>query len=362
MCAFISSIGTANPKHAIKQSEVVDFMIKAHELNEIEAHDLRVLYRATGIQQRFTTIPDYAKTSGFEFFPDNEKLDPFPTTTERGHWYQNHALQIGAEAAEKCLDGKIDREEITHLITVSCTGMYAPGLDIELVNELELKSTVERTAINFMGCYAAFNALKVANHICSGQKANVLIVCVELCTLHFQKESTEDNLLANSLFGDGAAAVLVQNESNGSALSIEKFKCDLLPKEKEEMAWKVGDFGFEMRLSSYVPDAIKTSIAPMVSELKKESGIESFDLFAIHPGGKRILTVVEEELGISKEENLPAHEILKNFGNMSSPTILFVMKEILDNISESDDGKSLLAFAFGPGLTLESLVAKVHVS
>lgn len=360
--SFISSIGTANPKHSIKQTEVVDFMIQAHGLNEQEAHDLKVLYRATGIEQRYTTIPDYSKTRGFDFFPDNEKLEPFPSTKKRGDWYRKHALGLSEQAVKNCLNEKIEKEKITHLITVSCTGMNAPGLDIELVECLGLNRNVERTAINFMGCYAAFNAIKVANHICKSQDANVLIVCVELCTLHFQKNKTDDNLLANALFGDGAAAVLVQSEPSGSSLSLEKFKCDLLPNAKDEMAWKIGDFGFEMKLSAYVPDAIESSIRPMVDQLKLDTGIREFDFFAIHPGGKRILSVVEEQLSIPKTSNAAAHYVLRNFGNMSSPTILLVFKEILDKLNSEDEGKSLLGFAFGPGLTLESLVAKVHVS
>jgi alpha-pyrone synthase len=361
MSSFINSIGTAVPPHEILQSDVVNFMIKAHGLNDTEAHDLKVLYRATGIQKRHTTIPDYGRESDFEFYPENADLTPFPSTKKRVDHYRNQALKISAAAAHECLSGKCEPKEITHLITVSCTGMYAPGLDIDLVNALGLNPHIERTCINFMGCYAAFNALKVADHICNSGNAKVLVVCTELCTVHFQKEKNEDNLLANALFGDGSAAVLVESNAGERSIELSKFRCDLLPSAQGEMAWKIGDFGFEMKLSAYVPDAIRSSIQPLLGRLKKDLAVEEFDFFAIHPGGKRILKVVEEQLKIDKDRNKYGHEVLGDYGNMSSPTILFVLKRILDSLETSDHGKSLLAFAFGPGLTLESLAGKIHV-
>ena len=359
MSAIITSIGRANPAHIIPQSEVVEFMIRAHKLDDQEAHDLRVLYRATGIQQRFTSIQDYGATEQYEFFPNNADLSPFPSTSVRADWYRRNVVGLSIDAVRGCLTE--DRySEITHLITVSCTGMYAPGLDIDLINELGLKPGIERTCINFMGCYAAFNALKLAKHICDAGNAKVLIVSVELCTLHFQKDKSEDNLLANALFGDGAAAALVETEGQG--LELNHFKCDLLPRASEEMAWEIGDFGFEMRLSSYVPDVIQQEVGPMVDQLKEEANVKAFDFYAIHPGGKRILSVMEAQLGISKAQNRFAHEILRSYGNMSSPTILFVLEQLMDSLEGSDNGKHLLGFAFGPGLTMESVVAKIRVS
>src|SRR5699024_10541350 len=147
---------------------------------------------------------------------------------------------------------------ITHLITVSCTGMYAPGLDIEIVQEARLSPSVKRTAINFMGCYAAFNAIKVGDAICKAEaEARVLIVCVELCSIHFQKKKDDDNILSNALFGDGAAAIVLQSTPpQAASLALERFHCDLSFEGKQEMAWHIGDHGFEMRLSAYVPDMI----------------------------------------------------------------------------------------------------------
>lgn len=361
MTAFINSIGKANPRYKIKQEDVLSFMVKAHQLNDEEAHKLKVLYRATGIKERYSTIPDYQNNGDFQMYPDNDKFEPFPSTRVRSNWYKKEALGLSIEAINNCVGDKVSLSDITHLITVSCTGMYAPGLDIDLVNQTTLPAEVERTSINFMGCYAAFNALKLANHICCGIQANVLIVCTELCSLHFQKEKSEDNFLANALFGDGSAAVLVQSEPAAIALQLDSFISNLLPVAQNEMAWAIGDYGFEMKLSAYVPEAIKTGIKPLIESLNKRIDNQKFDFYAIHPGGKKILNVVENALTITKEDNVHSHRVLRDFGNMSSPTILFVMKQIMDDLSMQDKNKSLLSFGFGPGLTLESMITKIYI-
>lgn len=363
MSAYITSIGTANPKNKISQQEVLHFMQRAHGLTGKEARQLEVLYRATGIQYRYSVLEDYKKTDDFDFFPNNASMSPFPSTSSRDKIYQKEAVKISKEAVKDCLGDSFAMDTITHLITVSCTGLYAPGLDIELVNNLGLNTTVERTAINFMGCYAAFNALKVARSICQAQDARVLIVCTELCSLHFQKENTENNYLANALFGDGSAAVLVSTQSlAGVNLSLEGFQCDLLPQGNGEMAWAVGDNGFEMKLSAYVPEVIKNGIAKLLIPLKERWADQNFDYYAIHPGGRKILHVLEEKLGIDQTQNRFAYDILKNYGNMSSPTILFVLKQLMDSLTEVDAEKNILSFAFGPGLTLESMVLNVAIN
>jgi predicted naringenin-chalcone synthase len=360
MPAYITAIGTANPPHAIPQSKVVDFMIKAHGLNDAEARNLRILYRASGISNRYTTIPDYANSKPI-FFPDNDQLTPFPDMKFRADWYRQHAISLSLQAVHACVTSSYNFSQITHLVTVSCTGMHAPGLDIDLVSQLQLPANTERTSINFMGCYAAFNAMKLASHVVSSNpKAKVLIVCTELCTLHFQKEKTDDNLLANALFGDGAAAMLIESSPADTSIELVQFDCTLIPSAINEMAWSIGNFGFEMRLSAYVPDALREGIAPMLQQWKNQSD-DSFDFYAIHPGGKKILEVVEHELGIDKETNRWAHDVLRRYGNMSSPTVLFVLNELFKAIKKGDNDKSLLALAFGPGLTLESLIGKIRV-
>lgn len=357
MSTFIERIGTAVPSYSVSQQEVLDFMLAAHRLDGEGADRLKILYRATGISTRHSVIQDYANTEVFEFFPPSDDLEPFPGTKKRQERYRKDAIRLSMEAVNNCL-GDLDPATITHLITVSCTGMYAPGLDIDLVNSIGLSPDVRRTAINFMGCYAAFNALKVADAFCKhSEEVNVLVVSTELCTLHFQKEPTEDNLLANAIFGDGSAAVLLTNRPSAKAgLYIEDSYATLAPGGSDEMAWNIGDHGFEMKLSAYVPDFIEKNIGEFLTGIPGNDPGKVYDYYALHPGGKRILQVLEKTLGITAEMNCHSRHILRHYGNMSSATILFVLERIMKGLDAGDAGKKVLALAFGPGLTLESMI------
>jgi len=361
--AHITSIGTANPGNAIAQDKIADFMINGLGLSKEESQSLKVLYRATGIHSRYSVIADYALNGKpYEFYSKTPGLEPFPSIKARMNYFQKSALDLSIQAINNCFNGASD-PNISHLITVSCTGMYAPGLDIDIVEKLGLSPNIERTAINFMGCYAAFNALKIAKCIVeTNTNAKVLIVCVELCSLHFQKTPDKDTVLANSLFSDGAAAVLVQCESNNEfGFELNNFHCDIEPQGKKEMTWSIGDFGFEMRLSDKVPKVIESKIKQLTGSLLNQLNlsINDIEFFAIHPGGKRILDVIEKQLQIPHQKNLHSFKILRDYGNMSSPSILFVLSSILKSLQSSHRNKNVLSFAFGPGLTLESMLLKV---
>jgi len=364
--SYITSIGVANPHHKFAQSTIADFMVRAMQLNESEARKLKALYRATGIESRYSVLEDYGRHDQFEFYSNTNNLEPFPSTSKRLELFRKHAAALSKQSVESCLSKitNFNVDEITHLIVVSCTGLYAPGLDIDLIKTVKLNPSVERTCINFMGCYAAFNALKLADTFCnSKQNAKVLIVCTELCSIHFQKDNNEDNWLANSLFADGSAALLVESNSRkGLNLKPESFYCDLAINGEQDMAWSVGDLGFEMKLSSYIPEIIRSGIKTLTQSLldRVSQKLKNVSYFAIHPGGKRILEVIEEELAMNKEQNKYAYDVLKRFGSMSSPTVLFVLNEICGTLNGVDDGKDILSFAFGPGLTLESMLLRIE--
>jgi predicted naringenin-chalcone synthase len=363
--SFITSIGVARPAHCFDQDTIALFMEKVMKPDYTNGRKLKTIFKSSGIKTRHSVLNDYGKECGFSFFP-NTPDQPFPSTADRIYQYRQHALPLSMEAIKNCLKGKSEQflSGITHLIVVSCTGMYSPGLDIDLVKSLGLKDTVQRTCINFMGCYAAFNALKFADAICKADaKANVLIICVELCTLHFQHAPTEDNLLANALFADGAGAILVQaTPSPGWNLIPEAFHTELAYNGQEHMAWNVGNLGFEMKLSTYVPDIIRAGIRKFTDSLLQQVDKNLHDIahFAIHPGGKKILEVIEQELGLSKNQNEPAYAVLSQFGNMSSATIVFVLQHIVERLHSTDHHNRVLSFAFGPGLTLESMLLKIH--
>lgn len=368
MQSKITAIGTANPAYKQRQQEISERIAVGFHLKQRQKKLLQAIYKASGIETRYSVISDYSKAPGeFEFFP-NHPQECFPSTAKRMKLYKDNALTLALASIENCLNSleTFDKKDITHLITVSCTGMYAPGIDIEIVQKLNLNPSTKRTSINFMGCYGAFNGMKVANAFCQAQPdSNVLLVCVELCSIHFQNKFNSEHIISNAIFADGAAAVLIQGHSkNLKYLNIDTFYCDLVPQTSHDMAWSIADSGFDMVLSSYVPEAIKSGIAIFTEKLLKLSNysFKDIDYYAIHPGGLKILQACEESLNISIEDNHHSYEVLRNFGNMSSATVLFVLKSIWDNLKQEDNNKNIFSCAFGPGLTLESVMLKTYCS
>ena len=351
----IVSIGSANPGMPIDQSVIAGFMQRAHQLDEVEARKLGFLYRKSGISTRYSVLSDFEKAScqDYTFFPKSENFEPFPGTKARMEVFRKTAPLLCEEAVINCLSKTpVKGSEITHLILVSCTGMVAPGVELELMNRLGLDDSVERYCVHFMGCYAAFTGLKLADKIVKAEpEAKVMLVSVELCTLHFQKEYVEDNVLANSLFGDGAAAALVMQSEFG--LKIKSYLSQVLREGEEDMAWGIGDFGFEMRLSKYIPSLLDKGIQQLKEKFEKKFSLSTVDNFAIHPGGKQILQKVQAAFGLPESANAHALEVLRKYGNMSSATILFVLERMMD---DDDIQGDILSMGFGPGLTLETLL------
>ena len=371
MPSYLGAIGTANPVHRIAQPQIAEFMARALQFGENDTRKLRALYRVSGIEHRYSVLPDYGRPMGeYTFFPNTPTLDPFPSVGQRMAVYRREALALAVEAVRASLNQvpEVEASTITHLVTVSCTGMYAPGLDIELVQALGLRPDVRRTCVNFMGCYAAVNAIKLADAFCRADAAaRVLIVSVELCTLHFQKSPEEDHLISNALFGDGAAACLVQAHpmpDGAPSLALAGFHCGLEPDGHDDMAWHINDFGFEMTLSSYVPKLIQRGIRKLTDGLLASLPVQLGDIhhFAIHPGGRKILETIETELGLTREDNRHAYRVLRNYGNMSSATVLFVLRDVLAAATPADNGAPVLSFAFGPGLTMEAMLLQLTVS
>jgi predicted naringenin-chalcone synthase len=238
--------------------------------------------------------------------------------------------------------------------------MSAPGLDLEIMETLQLSPTLFRTSINFMGCYAAIHGLKLAKLICDTEPdAQVVLVATELCTLHFQQEYNLENASSSLLFADGSAAVLVNNNStHPKALQIESFYSRVAFQGKKDMAWEISSQGFLMTLSGYIPQLIKEDIETLVSEALENKGLAVADIpyWCIHPGGKKIVDVIEQKLSLTSTQTKYAREILAGYGNMSSPTILFVLKEIM--ASEIKHNEKIFGIAFGPGLTMETFLCK----
>ncbi|MBS7566206.1 type III polyketide synthase [Mucilaginibacter sp. Bleaf8] len=368
MGSCISAIGIANPPNKVSQQDAYHFMVQAFGLNTDHAARLKSIYDNSAIENRYSVIEDFgADRADYTFFEPTADLEPFVTTEKRMQAYQTHAIQIALQATRNCLANfNIDvTSQITHLVTVSCTGMYAPGIDIDLVEQLGLPRTTERICINFMGCYGAINGIKTADYICrANPNAKVLVVSVELCTLHFQKHNTLDNWVANSLFADGSAVAFIENAGNkltaNPGLELESFYSEFMPESRDEMAWYVGNTGFEMKLTSKVPKQIKKHIRNVTDRLlqKADLPIEQIGAYAIHPGGRKILEAVEEALDLPEESNGFAYEVLRQYGNMSSATILFVLQKMM--YAGQLANQHILSFAFGPGLTVEGMVLKMQ--
>lgn len=356
----ITAIGTAVPAYRHEQNSILQFMEQVYAFTENDKRKLRYLYHKSNIHTRYSVLPDYSRpVNEWKFYPQSENLDPFPSLERRMECYNKLAPALSVDAIRHCIEGKIKKDEITHLITVSCTGMSAPGLDLQVLELMDLPKQLQRTSINFMGCYAAIHALKIADSICRlASTARVVIVCTELCTLHFQREATTDNITSAMLFGDGSAAVLVQpDEVSSKGLTIDGFYSEIIPKGKKDMAWELSSSGFLMTLSGYIPELIEEDFGSLVTRATTASGISKKDIshWCIHPGGKKILDAVANTLQLQPGALKISEEVLRDYGNMSSPTILFILKKIMQQSHPAK--QKIFSAAFGPGLTMETFVA-----
>ncbi|MDP4129002.1 MAG: type III polyketide synthase [Bacteroidota bacterium] len=357
----IKSIGTAVPRFKHDQNEILNFMSRIYAFNEKDRRKLRYLYGQSGISNRYSVLSDYSKSpQNWTFYPPTENLEPFPSLEKRMELFNQFAPALSAEAVLNCLQNNLSAKEITHLITVTCTGLSAPGLDLYLMDLLDLPKNIFRTSVNFMGCYAAIHALKLADAICNAEpSARVMIVCTELCTLHFQQEPSIDNITSSLLFGDGSAAVLVTGDDDKiGGFQLHGFYAEVIPKGKQDMSWALSSTGFAMTLSNYVPGLIEEDFKNLVENAlaKTRLPLDAVSDWCIHPGGRKILEAIEKSLGLPKEKLAAGYEVLNDFGNMSSPTILFVLDKLFKSFT-SGDSHTVFGAAFGPGLTMETFIA-----
>jgi alpha-pyrone synthase len=359
--SYLLCIETANPRFAHSQQAVTDFYCSTatNGLADV-TRKIKAVSARSGISQRFSVMNDFSLGhADYEFFPKNQALEPVPGLDKRMALFKKEALALSLEAVGKMRNFEAIRDRITHIITVTCTGLFAPGLDIELMKQLGLRNGIHRSSVNFMGCNAAMLALKQADQICRSHPGSlVLVVCTELCTLHFQKDFSDDYILSNLLFGDGCAAALVGSQpvdqmTSGYPVKIDAFQSLIVHEGVHDMAWQLSDRGFIMNLSSYVSGLLNKNIAGML----RENGIsrEQISHWAIHPGGKKILDEFCTSMTLDKAHLSCSYEVLRDYGNMSSATILFVLKELLNKKQLKANDKIFTA-AFGPGLSIESAV------
>lgn len=352
MAVGLASVGTALPRWRIGQDEVLDYMQRFYGAGPRLSRRLRYIYRRSHIDARYTCCPDFAPQAADGYLQDD------PSTACRMRMYYRHVVPLAAEAARAAFQAQTawTPDQVTHLVFASCTGFTAPGPDVALVDALGLDRGVQRTQVGFMGCQAALPALRVGADICRADpRAVVLVVCAELCTLHFQRQPTDENLVVNSLFADGAAAVLM-GPAPAPLCRLEDFYSRRVPGGDGLITWDIGDRGFEMGLQLNVPAVLGKALPGFVSGVDL-AGLDLSELdhagqtaWAVHPGGRSILDAVESSLGLAPEALAASRHVLRHYGNMSSPSVLFVLQRLLAT-TQTDHGVLL---AFGPGLSLEA--------
>lgn len=348
-------IGTAVPP-SVRQADLIE---PAEELgcrSDGERAFLRRVFTRSGVSYRGSVLAKDAadaRAQMREFYPARQnETDLGPTTGQRMLVYAREAPPLLERAARSAIDNAaVNPDTITHLITVSCTGFFAPGLDVEMIRRLRLRPDVRRTHIGFMGCHAAFNALGEARAIVAADPAAVVLVCcVELCTLHFAYGWSMEKVVANALFADGAAAAVIGEASGDRGHWLLKQTASaLLPDTLSAMTWKIADHGFEMTLSAELPAIVQSNLHAWCNEWLDLAAIKSW---AVHPGGPKVLTAVEAALHLDPAALGSSRAILAEHGNMSSTTILF----ILDRMAREGASSPCAALGFGPGLMMEGML------
>lgn len=346
MPASLLSIGLATPD-PVPQTTAADLSVALNCANPDHESFLRRVFDRTGIATRGSVLAHDLR----EFYPlPTSPDDRGPTTQTRMLRYAREAPPLAERASREALaKSDVQPREITHLITVSCTGFFSPGLDAALIDRLQLSTGTQRTHVGFMGCHAALNALTVANGIvATNPRAVVLLVCVELCTLHFGYGFTPDRIIANSLFADGAAATVVTAPRAGAPYTLVATASKLLPDSQPAMTWSIANHGYEMTLSPDVPKLISQHLPAWLNAWlpATETKLQDIANHAVHPGGPKVLTASAATLNLPDAALAPSREVLRRHGNISSATILFILDQI------QTPGPTL-SLAFGPGLTME---------
>ncbi|WP_188991764.1 type III polyketide synthase [Paenibacillus nasutitermitis] len=352
----ILGIGTAVPDYKMEQNDVSQRLSDALKDYSDSRRWAKRIFKQCAVETRYTCEPNLLEdAANCRYFPHNY-VSEAPSTAQRMQLYKREAVPLGLKAAQAALqDGGIAPSEITHLITVSCTGQFLPGMDALLTRKLGLSPTVNRIPLQFLGCAAGLKAICLANQlVCGDSSAHVLIVSVELCTLHIQPSSQREALYAASFFGDGASSCVVgpQRAAHRGCFQLGPDYTVLLPGSLEEMVWEIGAHGFDLYLSTAIPKLIGQFIPEEVSRFLKDGFKPS--LWAIHPGGRGIIDALKDAFALTEEQTRPSRAILRDYGNMSSATILFVLEEIRQALREGEaDDENGIAMAFGPGLTVE---------
>ncbi len=365
----ILSLATGVPPHAATQEEMLRFMQRlfAHNLSATESRRwqprLRALYGRSGIQKRHSVLADFTADdlAACELQPHLLRGSGSASTAKRMEIYERECVGMAAPIARRAIDkASIDAAQITHLVFCSCTGFYSPGPDLDLIEALDLRPSVQRTVVGFMGCHGGFNSLRLCDQVVAAHPdAKILLICVELCTLHMQPEPTKSSVLSNCLFADGCAALIYGRPADRDARAVLVASASAVaPTSRQAMAWHIGDAGFRMTLSAEVPERLMGELAGFSHHLLDLAAVNRGQRcrWAIHPGGPRILKAARHALALEADDIAASTGVLRDYGNMSSPTIFFVLERLLAEERENRTTSPVVMLGFGPGLTIEGVV------
>ena len=355
--AYINRIATAVPDVDVHHAFVAYADRMLGEAKNSDAPRIQALFRRmavrSGIEHRHSVLTLSGASTDFavnanEFYTRGS----FPDTAKRMQIFERLAPRLAQQTLDKLALNHEERSGITHVIVTSCTGLYAPGLDFDIVDHLGLDTSVERTMIGFMGCYAAINGLKQARHIVRSEpNSKVLMLNLELCTLHLQETEDLEQVLSFLVFGDGCAAALISAAETGFAM--DSFRSVLIPATRDLITWRIRGVGFDMLLSGKVPGEIGRALHTSSSEVLARHSKEDIALWGVHPGGKSVLDAVQFGLALPKCALDASREVLERFGNMSSATVMFVLERLMQT---AESGQKGCAMSFGPGLTAETML------
>ncbi len=350
MRAYVNQIATATPANDIHKA----FAAYAEGLlpDIRQRRVFRRMAERSQIDQRWSCLKAAGLGANRAIDTDGfYRPGAFPSTAERMRRFEAVAPDLAVKALGGLELGP-RTAKITHLIVTCCTGFAAPGLDLQIVARLGLSPSVERTMVGFMGCYAAISALKLARHIVRSEPAaQVLVVSLELCTLHLQETEDIEQALTFLVFGDGCAAALITAEPHG--LSLDAFHAEIAQDSQDQITWNIRDQGFDMFLSGQVPSSIGRALKAGQGRILGGVQPDAIDLWAVHPGGRTVLDAVEIAYALPPKALAASRSVLSRFGNMSSATVLFVLKTLMEGATA---GRSGCAMAFGPGLTAETML------
>lgn len=342
----LNRIATALPRHEVHEA----FRLFAdRQITDPRTRDsFTRLAERSQIGRRWSVLrpePDASGTTdGFY------RLDRFPSTGERMARYEAEAPALAAAACD-ALGLEAEGPRITHLVLATCTGFAAPGLDQWIIRRYGLPGHTARTVVGFMGCQAAINALKLAHQaVRADPAARVLVLNLELCSLHLQPSAEIEQLLCFLLFADGCSAALVTAEETG--LRLEGFRAALVPEARDQITWRIGDGGFDMTLSGLVPLTLGRALPEHAGAILAGAAAAEVALWAVHPGGRGVLDAVAHGLDLPEDALDDSRAVLRDCGNMSSPTVMFVLERVM---ARARPGQRGCALAFGPGLSAEAM-------